>query len=124
MELSKLELEVMQYFWDTDEISAGDVHKRIAAQRKISYSAIKTIVDRLEKKGALARVRTVGRVIIYQPLIKRAQINQTLVHDFIKRVFLGKGKPLLAHILEEEPLSLDDIAELETILNQRKQEML
>ena len=124
MELSKLELEVMQYFWNVDETSASDVHRLIETNRAISYSAIKTIVDRLEKKGALTRSRNVGRVILYKPLIKRASLNRTMVRDFIKRVFLGEGKPLLAHILEEEPLSLDDIAELEAILEQRRKEIL
>ena len=29
MKLSKLELEVMQYFWNVDETSANDVHRLI-----------------------------------------------------------------------------------------------
>jgi len=46
-----------------------------------------------------------------------------LIKDFIKRVFLGKSRPLAVHILEQEDLDLEDIEYLESILKERKKDL-
>ena len=123
MELSDFELEVMQIFWKNPDSSAPAVHQIIEKIRPVSYSTVKTIIDRLEKKGAISRARQQGRTIFYSPLIEAGQLKKPMIKDFIKRVFLGKSQPLAAHILQEEELSLDDISYLESILEQRKKEL-
>lgn len=120
MELSDFELEVMQLFWSSPESTAPEIHQIITSKRKVSYSTVKTIIDRLEKKGALNRSRQEGRTIFYKPSVERNQLRKPMIKDFINRVFLGKSKPLVAHILQEESLSLDDISYLESLLKERK----
>ena len=123
MELSDFELEVMQLFWANSEASAPQIHQIIEQSRSVSYSTVKTIIDRLEKKEALTRSKQEGRTIYYSPLVQKNQLRKPMVKDFIKRVFLGESKPLAAHILQEEELSLDDISYLESLLEQRKKEL-
>jgi len=123
MELSDFELEVMQLFWGSPESSAPQIHQIIEQSRSVSYSTVKTIIDRLEKKGALNRSKQEGRTIYYSPLVQKNQLRKPMIKDFIKRVFLGESKPLVAHILQEEELSLDDISYLESLLEQRKKEL-
>jgi len=123
MELSDFELEVMQLFWKNPESSAPTIHQIIEQKRAVSYSTVKTIIDRLEKKGALNRSGQQGRTIFYSPSIEKNHLRKPMIKDFINRVFLGKSKPLVAHILQEEDLSLDDISYLESLLEQRKKEL-
>jgi len=123
MELSDFELELMQLFWKNPESSAPTIHQMIEQLRPVSYSTVKTIIDRLEKKGALNRSGQQGRTIFYSPSVERNQLRKPMIKDFINRVFLGKSKPLVAHILQEEDLSLDDISYLESLLEQRKKEL-
>lgn len=123
MELSDFELEVMHFFWEHPSLSAPAVHQEIEKKRDISYSAVKTIIDRLEKKNALNRERQEGRTIYYQAAIARRTARVPMIKQFINKVFLGKTQNLAVHLLAEEELSLDDIEYLESILKQRKQDL-
>jgi len=123
VELSNFELEVMQLFWSNPESTAPEIHQIITSKRTVSYSTVKTIIDRLEKKGALNRSRQEGRTIFYNPSVERNQLRKPMIKDFIDRVFLGKSKPLVAHILQEESFSLEDISYLESLLKERKKEL-
>lgn len=123
MSLSDFELEVMQLFWELKEASAPQIHKLIVKRRDVKYSTVKTIIDRLEKKQSLARSQTQGRTIFYAPVKEQQKVRKPLIKDFINRVFLGKSRPLAAHILSEEELSLDDIEYLEEVLKTRKQQL-
>ncbi|MBB6520887.1 BlaI/MecI/CopY family transcriptional regulator [Pseudoteredinibacter isoporae] len=120
MEFSDFELEVMHHFWEQSTLSAPQVHQAIEQKRDISYSAVKTIIDRLEKKGALNRAGQEGRTIYYSASVERGKVRLPMIKQFINKVFLGKSQNLAVHLLEEEELSLDDIQYLEKILKQRK----
>ncbi|MCJ8318614.1 MAG: BlaI/MecI/CopY family transcriptional regulator [Colwellia sp.] len=123
MSLSDFELEVMQLFWAVDEATAPQIHKIIEHRRDAKYSTVKTIIDRLEKKQSLKRSRSQGRTIFYSAITEKQSVRTPLIKDFIDRVFLGKIRPLAAHILEQEELNLDDIEYLESVLKERKKEL-
>jgi BlaI family penicillinase repressor len=122
MSLSNFELEVMQLFWEMDEATAPQIHKIIEQRREAKYTTVKTIIDRLEKKQSIKRCRTEGRTIYYSPVNEKKSVRTPLIKDFIDRVFLGKSRPLVAHILEKEDLNLEDIEYLESVLKERKKD--
>lgn len=123
MSLSDFELEVMQIFWQLKEASAPEIHKTIEKKRAVKYSTVKTIIDRLEKKAAVARSRSEGRIIFYLPVMEKQNVRTPLIKEFINRVFLGKSRPLVAHIIEQEQLSIKDIEYLESVLREKKKEL-
>ena len=123
MSLSDFELEVMQLFWKMNETTAPEIHKIIAQRRDVKYSTVKTIIDRLEKKQSIKRSHSKGRTIFYTPIKEKQTIRIPLIKDFINRVFLGKSRPLAAHILEQEDLNLEDIEYLESVLKERKKDL-
>lgn len=123
MKLSDFELEVMQIIWKEHAITAPEVHQQIAAERQVSYSAVKTIIDRLEEKGAVKRARKYGRTILYEAVVKKEQLSKPMVRSFIDKLFGGNVRPLFNHALAEENLSLDDIAYLEKMLQEKRAAM-
>ncbi len=123
MSLSDFELEVMQIFWELKEASAPEIHKIIENKRAVKYSTVKTIIDRLEKKEAVTRSRSDGRIIFYLPVMEKQNVRAPLIKEFINRVFLGKSRPLVAHIIEQEELSIKDIEYLESVLREKKKEL-
>ena len=123
MSLSDFELEVMQIFWDSKESTAPQIHKIIQHRREVKYTTVKTIIDRLEKKGSLVRSKTEGRTIFYTPTTEKQNVRTPLIKDFINKVFLGKSRPLAAHILEQEELTIEDIEYLESVLSKRKKRL-
>jgi len=107
--LSEFELDVMTHFWSDRELSAPELFERIGAERGVAYSTVKTIIDRLEQKGAIERVANRGRTIVYAPLIKRERLRKPLVKTFVRRMFGDDLRPLFAQLLQDEKLSEDEL---------------
>jgi BlaI family penicillinase repressor len=118
--LSEFELDVMTHFWSDRELSAPQLFERIGAQRGVAYSTVKTIVDRLEQKGAIERVANRGRTIVYAPVVKQERVRKPLVKAFLKRMFGGDLKPLFAQLLREESLSDDELEYLRKLVDETR----
>lgn len=122
MKLSDFELDVMQLFWDHGPNSAPDIHNAIQGVRPVSYSAVKTIIDRLEDKGALMRSDQRGITIIYSPKVERIELSKPLLSTFVRRLFGGKPRELISQLIDDERLDRADIEYLEQKLAERRKE--
>jgi BlaI family transcriptional regulator, penicillinase repressor len=116
MRLSNFELDVMARFWEGDQLSAPALFRELGEARGVTYSTIKTIVDRLEAKGAIKRVANNGKTILYSSAIKRERIRKPLVSSFLRRVFGDDLRPLFAHLFSEEKLSDEEVAYLKRLV--------
>lgn len=62
-----LESAVMDILWDAGEaLSPGDVQNRLAPDRPLAYTTVKTVLVRLWRKGRLGRIRD-RRTFRYEP---------------------------------------------------------
>lgn len=116
MKLSDFELDVMAQFWAHGRLSAPELFDDLGESRGVTYSTIKTIVDRLEAKGAIKRVDTEGKTIFYRAAVKQARVRKPLVKAFVRRVFGDDLKPLFAQLIRDEKLSPDEIAYLKQLV--------
>jgi len=84
--LGTLEREVMALAWERSEISVREACDRMGSG--IAYTTVMTTMDRLYKKGFLAR-RKVGRAFVYQAAASRHEIEHAvaaeLVHSLLQR---------------------------------------
>ena len=113
MKLSDLELEVMRLIWRDGQVIVPELHAELAKERDVSYATIKTIVNRLEEKGAVQRLRTYGRTILYGPCIREGDLARPIVKDVLRRLFANQARPLISHLLKVEDLSIEDLEYLE-----------
>ncbi len=120
MKLSKLELEVLQYICEADNATAPSVHAEIAKKRKTAYSTIKTVFDRLEKKGAIYRESNVGRTSIYAAKVTGEAVQASLLTDFVKKIFPKDKTPLFNTLIRDNTLSDDEIEYLQQLLNEKQ----
>lgn len=123
MKLSAFELEVMRLVWRDQEVIAPDIHRELTQDRDITYSTVKTIIDRLEDKGAIERLRTYGRTILYGPTVDESSLAQPMVKDLIRKLFGGEARPMINHLLHDEDLTLDDLAYLEKTISEVRKEL-
>lgn len=77
--LGELEHAVMDVLWSRDApTSVRDVHEQLAEDREIAYTTVMTVLDRLAKKGIVARTLE-GRAWLYLPASGRLDLYvQTL----------------------------------------------
>lgn len=127
MKLSDFELEVMQIMWKRGSMTAPEVHAAVnetrAEEKTVTYSTVKTIIDRLESKKVIFRNRKYGRTILYEARVGKEQLSRPMVRSFIEKLFGGNVRPLFNHALQDEKLTLEDIAYLEGVLAERKKEL-
>ena len=120
MKLSPLELEVLQYICAAATATAPDVHSQIAEKRETAYSTIKTAFDRLEKKGAIYRKSRVGRTSIYAARVAEETVQESLLRDFVKRVFPKDKTPLFNTLIRDSALSEKEVSYLEQLLAEKR----
>ncbi len=61
-----LELACLKALWSLREGNVKDVRRIVAQSRPLAYTTIMTVLERLVRKGKLAR-RKVGRAFVYSP---------------------------------------------------------
>ncbi|PIE02781.1 MAG: transcriptional regulator [Acidobacteria bacterium] len=120
MRCSDFEIEVLQVFWEQGDLTAPEIHEIIQKRRLVAYNTVKTIIDRLEKKGAVERIRQYGRTILFRATVAEAEITRPMVQSMLKRLFGGNRKALMSHLFQDEALSDDEILYLESLLKNHK----
>ena len=119
--ISESEWLVMRVLWAKSPLTANEVVERLTGKTKWKPKTVKTLIDRLMKKGAV-KFEKEGRRYKYYPAVGRDECIATERKSFARRVYGGTMKPMLAAFLEDAELSADDISELKEILEQKAEE--
>lgn len=115
MSISEAESAVMQVLWAHHPLSAEDIVAALGDARQWQEATVKTLLNRLLNKGAVAAVRD-GRRYLYSPVLQRDAYVHEQSKDLLDRLFGGKLAPLVAHFSAHEKLSRKDIAELKRLI--------
>ena len=110
-DLSRFELQCLRKLWSRGEATVGEIHGDLKAPP--SYSTVRKIVERLEQKGAITRIRKKGKAWVYTPAISKSAMLRKEVRRFLDVAFDGAAAPLVAHLADMDELSLEDIREIE-----------
>jgi len=119
--ISESEWLVMRVLWSKGPLTANEVVKELTGKTKWKPKTIKTLITRLMKKGAV-KFEKEGRKYRYYPAVSQAECVRMERRSFVRRVYGGTTKPMLAAFLEDAKLSAEDISELRKILEQKEGE--
>jgi predicted transcriptional regulator len=115
MRVSSAEGIVMEALWRKQPLSAEDVVAAVAADQGWTEATVKTLLNRLLSKGAIAADKD-GRRYLYRPVLKREDYVSEESDSLLDRLFEGRVSSLVTHFSEREKLSADDIAELKRLI--------
>ena len=113
--LTKPELRIMEALWTRGACSIREIHDALPAKGRPAFTTVQTVVYRLEKKGALRRVKRISNATIVEAVIGRDDARNRLVDDLLT-LFGGESKPVVARLIETGKLTLDDVKEAEQML--------
>ena len=117
MPISDAESLVMEVLWEAHPLTAEEVVSALAKTTDWQEPTIKTLLNRLLNKGAIAAQR-VGRRYLYRPVISREDYVHAESKSLLDRLFDGRVAPLVAHFSERRKLSKKDIAELKRLIEE------
>ena len=83
-----LELECLRVLWDLDEANVKEVQSTLAARRRLAYTTVMTVLERLVKRKCVSRRKT-GRSFVYAALLSRESVRQLAVKDLVDSFFNG-----------------------------------
>ena len=117
MSISDAESQVMEVLWERHPLAAEEVVAALARTTDWQEPTVKTLLNRLLKKRAVAAERE-GRRYLYRPLLKRADYVHAESKGLLDRLFGGRVAPLVAHFSQARKLSRKDIAELKRLIEE------
>ncbi len=112
-ELTTAQEEIMQLIWDLGRCTVGDIRTEIERRTgtKPPHSTVSAVVLTLDKLGYLIH-ETYARTFVYEPVISREQYGDRTLQKLLKRYFGNSPKRMVAHLIQRENLSLEEIDDL------------
>jgi len=92
-----LELMCLRALWTLREGNVKAVQEAVAPERTLAYTTIMTVLDRLVRKGILAR-RKVGRAFVYAPQATREALRRAALRELVDGYFDGSEEELVRFI--------------------------
>ena len=110
------EAKVMEIIWEKSPISAKDIS--LIASEKVGWNknTTYTVIKKLEAKGFIRRE---DPGFICTPLVSQNQMQKVEVASLVKKIFGGSRKALFSALLEDEPLTEEEIRELHKLIDKR-----
>jgi len=88
----------MDVVWSSGETTVKEVQS--ALPRPVAYTTVMTTLDRLFKKGFVARTRS-GRAFVYQAPRTREETEAAVAHGIMSGLFAGpSAKPILSNLVD------------------------
>ena len=97
LNLPPLELECMKALWARGESTVHAIHSDLLPARALAYTTVMTVMDRLARKGVVARERR-GRAHVYRALVSHDQVRDFSLDRLLKDFFRGSRESLRRYL--------------------------
>ena len=77
-----VELLCLKALWALQEASVKQVQQVISPHRTLAYTTVMTLLERLARKGVVAR-RKAGRAFVYTPAAPREAMRRLALQQFV-----------------------------------------
>lgn len=119
VKISEAEWEVMNVVWTKSPAAASEVVEQLSEKKGWALRTVRTLLDRLVKKGAL-RAELDGKRFLYEPKVTMQECVHHASRSFVERVFGGAPASMLIHLIQQTELTSEEIKELKRILTSKE----
>ena len=113
--ISAAESQIMEALWSRGPMTAEELIQAVGPEQGWGEATVKTLINRLLKKQALASERANGRAL-YRPLVTRESYVTGESQGLLDRLFGGQIAPLVAHYARHRTLSPEEITRLKNLI--------
>jgi BlaI family transcriptional regulator, penicillinase repressor len=121
IKIGNLQLKIMRVLWEHGEATARQITDAVGKIEPVAHSTIQTLLRKLEVKKAVAYEER-DRTFVFRPLVSESEVTQSATKDLISRVFHGSLSGLVAHVLENEDISDEEMAKLRRLVDEKSKE--
>ncbi|HKM78191.1 MAG TPA: BlaI/MecI/CopY family transcriptional regulator [Candidatus Bathyarchaeia archaeon] len=101
--LGDLEAIVLQRLWETDKsLSVKEFQRKISRSRPVAVTTVATILDRLYRKGIVARqlIKEGGPHYVYSARVTEDQFKHVVVHNVMGALLRGFNDVTVAYLTD------------------------
>lgn len=112
---SNLEMQALSVLWEHGPLTARAVLERMPDKKPRAYTTILSVLQVMEKKGLVTH-ETDGNRHVYAPRAKQHAVVGSMLKSMVKNIFGGSASTAMQHLLETNPVSQDELAEMRRLL--------
>lgn len=116
---SRRERQIMDALYGLGRATAAQIHAAMAEPP--SYTAVRTLLTILEKKGHVAH-QSDGVRYVYEPVAAREDAGKTAIQTLKKTFFQDSAARLVAALLTEEDIAPDELDRLAKLIDKARKE--
>ena len=120
-DLTKVEWDLMNQIWRRRSVTVADIHAHFLEERAWSYNTVKTMMQRLVKKGYLVSDDS-QRAHTYRPALSRRRVVKRALGEALDRILDDGFGPLIAYAAERRDLTDEEIMKLSEILEKEAED--
>ena len=113
--IGEQELALLRHIADRGSLTVAEAVEQFGAARDLARSTVLTMMERLRRKGHLAR-RMVDGLYRYRARTTSAELMKGAVQRFVERNLDGSVSPFLAYLSEAGQVSDAELRELEDLV--------
>ncbi len=110
-------MDIMGIAWDLKEATVKDVFEVMYERRRLAYTTIMTVMNRLAIKKILGQDKSTVPYV-YTPLVQRDQIAHSMVDEVVERVMDGSSTAVISYLMDKGTMSKDELAELKAKISE------
>lgn len=117
--LTPRESQIMDVIWRLGEATVEDIQQELDTE--LVDSTVRTLLSIMQDKQYVD-FRKQGKAKVFRALIPREQVQRTALQHLLHRVFQGSVDLLVARLVEDEQLSLEELDRLRCLLRRQRKE--
>ncbi|MFH1264536.1 MAG: BlaI/MecI/CopY family transcriptional regulator [Planctomycetota bacterium] len=118
--LGDLQLRIMRVLWKSGPASVAQVQEELGGGR-LAYTTVATMLRKMEDRGLVGH-REHRRRYIYAATVSADDVTRSMADDLVDRLFEGSLADAVSHLLHTRDVSPQELARLETLIQERKTE--
>ncbi|WP_019418955.1 BlaI/MecI/CopY family transcriptional regulator [Paenibacillus sp. OSY-SE] len=120
--ITDAELEIMRVLWTNPNCPSSEVVKKMMDRMGWNPNTTRTLLSRLVQKEAAGAKLEKGskRTQLFYPIISEQEYLRSETTSFMKKLYGGSLKPMLAHFLEDKKLNAQEIEDLKALFDDKR----
>lgn len=115
---SDLELQILAVLWERGPSTVRQVNEALPDDKQRAYTSVLSVMQVMQKKGLLkVAAERQGLANVYQPAVTRRKVLGPVMRGMVRKVFGGSASAAVQHLLNENKVSADELAEIRDMLD-------
>lgn len=119
VKVSDAELEVLKVIWDKKEVTSNVIIKEV---EKFHWSAntVRTLIRRLQAKGAIQVIEKEGKAYIYKPVFRKEKYRKEASKRLLEQLYNNSASELIWQFCEAGDLNVQQLEKIIKSIEERE----